>query len=74
MLLFKCSCGCLFTTKDKIISAGRYTTVTCWSCGASAHYCPETQSQKEIEEELSKEGLTVQKVPDDAKITVTFDA
>lgn len=67
MYLFKCKCGALFTVKKL---GGRH--LVCPDC-RETYPITSYSDQSEIESERTKSGLDVRIIPDDAKITVTFD-
>lgn len=74
MLLFKCKCGCLFTTKDDAVPPDRQQRFHCQSCGAGLLYLPNNHALSEFKNDFAEAGMTVQKIPDNADITVTFKA
>lgn len=71
MLLFKCSCGCFFTASESSFGDGKW--VKCQNCGASIRMHRNVELC-ELDSELEKAKITVHSIPDNAKITVTFDA
>ena len=71
MYLFKCKCGCLFTIKS--FKRGVTTNIKCYNCGTSLSLYEELEIQ-ELEQNLDEIGMTLQVIPDNAKISVTFDA
>lgn len=71
MFLVKCQCGSIFTLPDTV-SQNRSFKIACPSCNKtgpmlSTLYLDELQK-------LELAGLTLQLIPNSAKITVTFDA
>lgn len=70
MLLFKCSCGSFFTLQTP--SAVSSTMRKCPNCGQAISWYY-TMELRDLQPELQKTGMTMQIIPDDAKITVTFD-
>lgn len=72
MLLIKCKCGCLFTTKDDVVPISSY--LTCQGCSKAVQYLPGHDDFLRFKSYFSDAGMTVQKIPDDADITVTFKA
>lgn len=73
MLLIKCKCGCLFTIKDNTIpNPPGY--LRCQNCGIKVPYYPDRYELSSIQSEFNKAEMTVQKIPDDSDITVTFKA
>lgn len=70
MMIVKCSCGCLFTLKETSINSKRW--ISCPECGNKFYFDPERCISDTISE-CSKNFDSVQKVPDNAKLTVTFD-
>lgn len=70
MYLIKCKCGCSFTVKEDALSENR--NLICQNCKAQIPLLSisELMDKKEIE----KAALSVSYIPDNAKITVTFDA
>lgn len=74
MLLVKCSCGCLFTVKDDAIPTNGHIYTKCHNCENEVEYYPNNWSLQAVKSAFSQANMTVQKIPDDAKITITFDA
>lgn len=70
MLLFKCPCGCIFTLKDT--NDGYRKNVHCQSCGKTTAFSPPIQKD-DLDASLAQSGMSMQIIPDNAKITVTFD-
>ena len=68
MLLVKYKCGCFFTLKE----LGRDFDVKCQSCRANIRINKET-SIMEIERFIEPDGVSVDVIPDNAKISVQFD-
>ena len=66
MLLFKCSCGCHFTTKDDTVHES-YTFI-CQNCGGMIDYRGVIKPSAEDENSVK-----VQRFPDSAKINISFD-
>lgn len=72
MLLIKCKCGCLFTIKDDSVpNPSPY--LKCQGCGVRVQYTT-YRELPEILKDFSDVGMTIQKFPDDADITITFKA
>ena len=71
MYLFKCKCGCLFTIKGFPQTGTKHAK--CNECGNSVSIYRELD-QAELADALAKSGMTMQIIPENAKITVTFDA
>ena len=71
MFLIKCQCGCFFTINQKLPVVRN--EFTCQSCKKSISLC-NSLSSKEVQCELEKAGMTLQVIPDNAKITVSFEA
>jgi len=68
MLLIKCECGSLFALKgDK-----QNFRLKCPSCERFIQIYEEMEL-RELKDVAAQKGFTVQSIPDDAKITVTFD-
>lgn len=74
MLLIKCKCGCLFTVKDDASPVLPATSFCCQNCGSKVMYLPNRYTLSDIKNDFSDAEMTVQKIPDDADITVTFKA
>jgi len=70
MYIFKCKCGCMFTINS--FKRDIVTHPKCQNCGAAVSIFDEIE-QAELFAALDKSGMTMQSVPDNAKITVTFD-
>lgn len=70
MIIVKCSCGSLFTFAESTINTKRW--ISCQGCGSKAYYNPEESINYTVAE-MSKVFASVQKIPNDAKLTVTFD-
>ena len=70
VLMLKCKCGCFFTLKDDALTRAR---IRCPNCDERAdtsfHW-----DLSEFSRELDRSGFTIRSIPDDAKITVTFEA
>ncbi len=73
MLLIKCKCGCLFTIKDDTIPKPP-GYLSCQNCGVKVPYYPDRYELTLIKKGFNEAGMTVQKIPDDAEITITFKA
>lgn len=70
MFLLKCSCGCFFTLKSSTDRWG--TTKKCPNCGNSTAWYS-TLELDELDRAVKDSGMTLQIIPDDAKVTVTFE-
>lgn len=70
MLLVKCKCGCLFSIKETSLSP---YNLQCQNCKEKIHLW-DNSNVLESAKEFLEAGITVSAIPDDAKITVTFDA
>lgn len=68
MCLFKCKCGCMFTIKKL---GNRH--LACPDCKASVPITSYSD-QGDTDAVCSETGITVQKIPDTSKISVTFNA
>lgn len=69
MLLFKCKCGSFFTINDTTVMQSR---IRCPNCSESADLSFNWELS-EFTRELTKSGFSIRVIPDNAKITVTFD-
>ena len=65
MFLIKCKCGCIFTVK----SVERHS-LTCQNCKESVPFF----KQMPVSDAFLIDGIEIRAIPDNAKITVTFDA
>jgi hypothetical protein len=74
MLLVKCKCGCFFTVKDDTSPAPQQPYLYCQNCGAKVLYSQNKYTLSDLKSDFSDAGMTVQKIPDDADITITFKA
>ena len=68
MYLFKCKCGCLFTLKQL---SSKYPS--CPDCRMTYNITSYSE-QNEIDSALASSGASFRLIPDDAKITVSYDA
>ena len=69
MFLIKCDCGCIFTVKKEALSQYK---LRCQNCKKEIRFY-DISNVLESSKELFDDGLTISAIPDDAKITVTFD-
>lgn len=69
MFLLKCKCGCIFTLKNDL-ERRRYNT-KCPDCSKAIRFNSSTSIADSLE--LDNEIESIRYIPDDAKITVTFD-
>ncbi len=69
MFLVKCKCGCLFILKENDLKDFLLPCPNCKSKIALNTYTSLAESQQ-----LSEQVESVNYIPDNAKITVTFDA
>ena len=70
MMIVKCSCGWLLTGRDTSINSKRW--ISCPECGNKFYSDPD-RCMYDMISEYSEKFDSVQKVPDNAKLTVTFD-
>lgn len=71
MVLIKCKCGCFFTIKDSdILNTKRFR---CQSCDNNVFVNDYECGLKDVQQAFSESEMTLQKIPDNAKITITFD-
>lgn len=71
MFLLKCSCGCFFTLKPP--SENRWgTTRRCPNCGKTVTWYSSLELC-ELDKAVADAGMTMQIIPDNAKLTVTFE-
>lgn len=70
MFLVKCKCGCFFTVKKESLS--RYN-LQCQNCKEKIHLF-DSSSVLDSSKDLEASAITVNYIPDDSKITVTFNA
>lgn len=70
MFLIQCKCGCIFTLKD--FDSNRYSDKTCQNCGYSFRLDDRT-SQGDRIKELQSFGIKIQRIPDNAKINISFN-
>lgn len=68
MYLLKCKCGCLFTLKA---ITDRWPM--CPDCKMTFENLSSYSQVNEVERICNETGLTLRCIPDDAKISVTFD-
>lgn len=71
MYLFKCECGCVFTVKSLKLESTAY--FKCQNCGKDFSLSRHIECD-EFKQRLKDIGMTLQIIPDDAKITVSFEA
>ena len=71
MFLLKCSCGCFFTLNPPVENRWG-TTRKCPNCGKDIIWYNSLEISA-MDSFLKEAGMTMQIIPDDAKITVTFD-
>lgn len=69
MLLLKCKCGSFFTIKDTTVMQSR---IRCPNYSESSDLSFNWELS-EFTRELTKSGFSIRVIPDNAKITVTFD-
>ena len=68
MLLFKCNCGSSYTVREDSIKTGKW--IHCPQCDQSTYV---TGNAFELMNASIEKGTDVQRIPDTAKITVTFN-
>ena len=68
MLLVKCKCGCSYTLDESKIKIGQW--IRCPQCEESVHT---SGNRFQLMENLSEKGFTIQRVPETAKFSVTFE-
>lgn len=68
MLLVKCSCGCIFTIMSDNLSR---RPLQCQNCRSEIPLL-DISNVLESKQELETSGVSVNYIPDNAKITVTF--
>lgn len=73
MLLVKCKCGCFFTLKEESLIKNNNHALRCINCKEMIGFT-EFSNVYEDFKKLSGSGISVRAIPDDARITVTFDA
>lgn len=66
MLLVKCKCGCLFTLSDSYIDR---PLVSCPSCRGPITI----DLSSDGDSDRLEKAASISRIPDNAKITVTFD-
>lgn len=69
MYLVKCKCGCFFTVKEDALLGNR--NLICQNCKAQIPLL--STSELIDKKEIEKTALSVSYIPDNAKITVTFE-
>lgn len=69
MYLVKCKCGCFFTVKEDALLENR--NLICQNCKAQIPLL--STSELIDKKEIEKTALSVSYIPDNAKITVTFE-
>ena len=70
MYLFKCKCGCVFTVKSHPDKSSDY--FKCQNCENGFHLTNHVEF-KNLKQSLDSIGMTMQLIPDDARITVSFE-
>lgn len=73
MLLIKCKCGCHFTVKDDTIHS-QSPYLICQNCRNKVQYAPDRFESSLTLSFFKEAEMTIQKIPDDADITITFKA
>ena len=73
MYLAKCACGGFFTFGEMVPGNKADRLLKCQNCGASTRVYRSVEYRKSIEE-IEEAGFRISRIPDNAKITVTFDA
>lgn len=71
MYLLKCKCGSVFTIKCNNTEYPEY--IKCPNCGISTSVNASIEC-RDLKHRLDSIGMTLQVIPDDAKITVSFEA
>lgn len=72
MYLIKCKCGCFFTVgDDKQPDSHNYE---CQNCGNEVKFAPKIRDYSITMKCFQEAEMTIQKIPDDADITITFKA
>lgn len=66
MLLVKCKCGCFFTINTEALDD---RPIQCQNCKERI----QLTEKSEVSKFGTKSGITISAIPDNAKITVTFD-
>lgn len=72
MILVNCDCGCFFTLRDTIFDTG--VKFSCANCKKEFLSGPETPDIPALKQVSKKVGMTIRYIPDNAKITISFDA
>ena len=70
MLIFKCKCGCFFTMENRSLEQRR---IRCPNC-TNTFNLPRDCTLGELSSELHSVGMSVNSIPDNAKISVAFEA
>lgn len=70
MFFVRCDCGSVFTVKDDAPALRNEYGVRCPSCQKAARLFAWSSL---VSEDPVRDGVTVSFVPDNAKLTVTFD-
>ncbi len=71
MLLVKCACGCTYTIFEEKVKTAQW--IHCPQCDERT-YVGNNCTPADLIHQLSKNSSAIQKVPDSAKITISFDA
>ena len=66
-MLFKCSCSCFFSIKEI-----RSDAPCCPNCGEYARMTDYTRFST-LKDGMTESGMTVQMIPDNARVQVSFD-
>lgn len=72
MLLIKCKCGCFFTVKDDWFEHNR-RHLSCQNCDTDIPLDPYTYIS-DLKLALEKAGAVVSAIPENGKMSVSFDA
>lgn len=71
MYLFKCECGCVFTVKN--LKHDSEIHFKCQNCGKGFSSFNHIECDQ-FKQRIKAIGMTLQVIPDNAKITVSFEA
>ena len=70
VLIFKCKCGCFFTMENRSLDQRR---IRCSNCANTISLFRD-YTLVELSSELHSTGMSVDSIPDNAKISIAFEA